>query len=101
MNRTKAQLELQSHLNNKKRKVWVRDWLKRQNSLGATDSICKELSLEDHNSYRNFLRIEPNLLWFLLNEVKAAIQRQETNMRRPIPAESKLQVTLRYLATGD
>lgn len=95
--------ELRNHLKNnkKKRHAWVCDWLKKQNTLGTTNSICRELSLEDQNSYRNFFTKEPNLFWFSLNKVKATIQKKYTNMRRPIPPESKLQDTLRFLATGD
>jgi len=37
----------------------------------------------------------------MLDKVKAAIQKDDTNMRLAIPAESKLNVTLRFLATGD
>lgn len=69
----------------------------RQNILGATNSICRKLSLENQNSYWNFFRMETNLFWFLLNKVKATTikwkQKKGTNMRGPIPAESKHQAT--------
>lgn len=97
--------ELRNYLKNsnkqKTRRVWVREWIRRRNLLGATSGVCRELSLEDQNSYKNFFRMEPNLFWVLLHKVKATIQKKDTNMRRPIPAESKLQVTLRFLATGE
>ncbi|XP_069599660.1 uncharacterized protein [Ranitomeya imitator] len=37
----------------------------------------------------------------LLGRVKGAIQRQDTQLRRAIPAEERLLVTLRFLATGE
>ncbi|GBP12706.1 Putative nuclease HARBI1 [Eumeta japonica] len=37
----------------------------------------------------------------LLSQVESAIQKQDTHMRNAIPAKVKLEVTLRYLATGD
>ena len=98
--------DLRTHLinsndNRRKRRVWVREWVKRRNVLGASNTICKELSIEDQGGYRNFLRMDPNMFSFLLNKVTATIQKSDTFMRRAIPAESKLHVTLRFLATGD
>lgn len=85
----------------KKKRVWVRDWIKKRNTLGATNNICRELSLEDQGGYRNFFRMDPNLHLYLFNKIKLTIQKKDTNMRLAIPAECKLDVTLRFLATGD
>jgi len=85
----------------KKKRVWVRDWIKKRNTLVATNNICRELSLEDQSGYRNFFRIDPSLHLYLLSKIKVAIQKNDTNMTLAIPAESKLNVTLRFLATGD
>lgn len=37
----------------------------------------------------------------LLNKVKTTIQKRDTNMRRVLSAESKLNATLRFLASGN
>jgi hypothetical protein len=75
--------ELRVYLNNvknKKKKLWVRDWVKRRNILGATNTICRELSTEDQGGYKNFFRMNRNQYAHLLNKVKTTIQKRDTNM---------------------
>lgn len=38
---------------------------------------------------------------YLLNKIGPAITKTDTNMRKSIPIQEKLAVTLRYLASGD
>lgn len=38
---------------------------------------------------------------YLLNKIGPKIAKQDTNMRKCIPAQERLAVTLRFLATGD
>jgi len=45
--------------------------------------------------------MDPSLHLYLLSKIKVAIQREYTNMRLAILAECKLNVTLRFLATGN
>lgn len=45
--------------------------------------------------------MNPNTYLYLLNKVKVEIQKNDTNMKLAVPAESKPNVTLTYLATGD
>jgi len=71
----------------KKKRVWVRDWIKKRNTLGATNNICQELCLEDQSAYRNFFIMDPSLHLYLLSKIKVAIQKEDTNMRLAIPAE--------------
>ena len=41
----------------KKRKIWVKEWLRRQETLGAYNNIASELQLQDCYSYRRYLRM--------------------------------------------
>jgi hypothetical protein len=41
----------------KKRCFWARPWILRRNQLGASETLQKELALEDTESYRNHLRV--------------------------------------------
>ncbi|CAI6376729.1 unnamed protein product [Macrosiphum euphorbiae] len=85
----------------KKREYWVRKWISRRNTLGASGTLLKELHFEDPRSYCNFLRVDYDMFYELLQKVGPIIQRQNTTMRTAIPAAIKLQVVLRYLASGD
>ena len=85
----------------RKRKIWIRSWISRRHELGASNTLMKELALEDQHSYRKQLRMSTDLFETLLKKVKPLIQKKDTNMRQALPAEIKLQITLRFLATGD
>lgn len=87
--------------NRKKRRFWVRQWILRRNRLGASETLLKELALEDIEGYRNHLRMSEEKFNELLSKVHDCIKKQDTMMRQAISPKLKLQVTLRYLATGD
>ncbi|KAJ8946639.1 hypothetical protein NQ314_008811 [Rhamnusium bicolor] len=75
--------------------------MKSRISLGASSTLLEELKNEDSSSYRNHLRMEVHQFEELLSTISNAIQRQDTHMRNAIPAKTKLELTLRFLATGD
>ncbi|XP_054709131.1 uncharacterized protein LOC129218835 [Uloborus diversus] len=54
----------------------------------------------DHEGYRRFLRMDTDTFQFLLQKIEPLISKQDTVMRRAIPAGERLAITLRYLATG-
>ncbi|KAI4455677.1 hypothetical protein MML48_9g00012276 [Holotrichia oblita] len=85
----------------KKRRFWVKQWILRRNRLGASETLLKELALEDKEGYRNHLRMSEERFDELLSKVQNCIKKQDNVMRQAIPPKFKLQVTLRYLATGD
>nr|CAI5867203.1 unnamed protein product [Callosobruchus analis] len=60
----------------KKKRIWVSDWIRRK-ELGASSRLLKELADEDPSFYMNVLSL--------------AFQNSRT----------KLEIALRYLATGD
>ncbi|KAI4465080.1 homeobox-like domain superfamily [Holotrichia oblita] len=87
--------------NCKKRRSWVKQWILRRNRLGASETFLKELALKDKEGYRNHLRMSEERFAELLSKVQDCIKKQDIVMRLAIPPKLKLQVTLRYLATGD
>ena len=55
----------------------------------------------DIQELRATLRMDPDVYQDLLDEVRPGITKQHTNFRRPISAERRLAITLRFLALGD
>ncbi|XP_046145255.1 uncharacterized protein LOC123988612 [Osmia bicornis bicornis] len=79
---------------------WVRQWISQRRVAGASAVLLPELSAENHQEYRNHLRLSPIQLEQLLTAVQPRIQRQYTLFRDPLLAREKLESTLYYLATG-
>jgi len=57
--------------------------------------------LEDPVAYHKVLQLTREKLEKLLEKVHPFIQKKDTQMRPAIPSRTKLEITLRYLATGD
>lgn len=85
----------------KNRKVWVKPWVERRFRFGASSALVKELKNEDPAGYRNLLRIRADKFDELLEMVQEMLSKQNTKLRMAIPVTTKLEITLRYLATGD
>ena len=85
----------------KNRKFWTKPYISRNSSLGAYNTLVQELRTEDAAAFKNFLRMDQTCFDELLEMVKPHLQKQDTNMRKSIPAGEKLALTLRYLATGE
>jgi len=83
------------------RRVWVREWIKRRNMLGASNLVSMELKSNFPEDFRNLLQMTECQFEYLLLRVTNIISKSDTNMRQAINAKTKLEVTLRYLATGD
>lgn len=84
-----------------RRTKWVRDWVIRRDQGGCYLNLLKELEIEDRNSFKNFMRMSSEDFNYLLSWVTPKIQKEDTCMRKAIPAGEKLALTLRYLATGE
>lgn len=93
--------ELEKKKTEKKKRIWVRDWIARREKYGASSTLIKELKEEDTAAYRNLLRMDVDQFDSLLQMVYELIKKEDTQMRMAIPPKTKLEVTLRYLATGD
>jgi hypothetical protein len=84
----------------KKRICWTQPWILRRQEHGAYYALMKELSQEDYESYRNFVRMTKKDFTELLEKVSPLIIKQDTIMRKSISPAERLSLTLRYLATG-
>jgi len=79
-----------------RRSIWVKDYLKSRNSR-----IMRDLEFNEDVLFKNFTRMSKTNFYTLLGIVEPMIAKQNTRFRESVPAEMKLAITLRYLATGD
>lgn len=84
----------------KRRTCWTRPWTLRRQEHGAHHSLIKELAQEEHESYKNFVRMTKKDLTELLEKVSPLIVKKDTIMRKSISPAERLSLTLRYLATS-
>lgn len=82
-----------------KRKCWVKPYLARK-ALGCYDNLLREFALEDRENYRRWMRLDEASFLEILDIIRSDIVRKDTIMRAAIPPETRLAITLRYLATG-
>jgi len=92
--------EVEEELNKNSKRMWIREWIKRRDTLGATNGLLKELEFEDPKEYFVTLRMSESCFNFLLKKLQPQIQRSDTHLRMAIPAKTKLQTVLYFLATG-
>ena len=83
----------------RRHRSWIRPWIRRHSTHGG-EVLLQELATEDPRSYMNVLRMNTTFDE-LLSLVHSKIQKQDTPMRCALPARLKLEVTLRFLASGD
>ncbi|KAG8230317.1 hypothetical protein J437_LFUL000587 [Ladona fulva] len=89
---------------NKRRKRRKQRWWRRELFVGAQESrneFFEKLVAEDEALFKNFTRISKEDFGYLLGKVTPIIRKTDTNYRDAIPADVRLLLTLRYLATGD
>ena len=65
----------------KKRRWWVKPWIMRRNTLGASNTLLVEWTSEDRDMYKNHLRMSREQFFELLSKVKPYTEKQDTNMR--------------------
>lgn len=94
----------------KPRRYWVRPSLQ-SHEIYTTNHLLSDLISDDtdilnleyrcNGGFRNFFRMSPSQFNQLLNMVIPSISKNDTNFRKAIPAQDRLAITLRFLATGD
>jgi len=92
--------EAEEELNDNSKQMWIREWIKRRDTLGATNGLLKWLEFEDPKEYFVTLRMSKSCFNFLLKKVQPQIQRSDSHLRSAIPAKRKLQTVLYFLVTG-
>lgn len=81
--------------------MWVRNWLLKRPKFGMYEKLMKHLRDGDTKSFRNFVRLGPEMFNEMVQELTPRIEKRRTPYREPLSTGLKLAVTLRYLATGD
>lgn len=82
----------------KPKKRWAKQWLLNRSELSHV-KLINQLRLEP-SDWRNYLRMNEESFFKLLDLVKPIIKKKDTNMRQSISPEERLAATLRFLATG-
>lgn len=93
--------EDEEEVQQKKRKCWVKNWVRLRPQEGFYAKLLVELRAEEPALYRDFLRMNEEQYEHLLALVTPYIQKQDTVMRESISAGERLVLTLRFLATGE
>lgn len=97
----KKDLQRKLKKNWKQKRKWVRSWIEKRDEYGASSGLLRELKDQDPLAYRNMLRLNSSKFDDLLQMVEGMLKKNDTTMRPAIPVTTKLEITLRYLATGD
>ncbi|XP_050528046.1 uncharacterized protein LOC126898138 [Daktulosphaira vitifoliae] len=63
--------------------------------------MLADLRMEPSGKFENFCRMSSTDFEYLLGKVGPYISRQDTVLRKCIPTQERLAMTLRFLATGD
>lgn len=92
--------EIEDDILTGRKRLWVRPWLLRRDTLGGSETVLSELEREDLKEFRSLIRMEKQQFDCLLENISHKISKTDTIMRVAIPAKVKLQVTLCFLATG-
>ncbi|KAH7961710.1 hypothetical protein HPB52_011561 [Rhipicephalus sanguineus] len=85
----------------KKRRWWVRPSLRSREVAGHASRLLPDLRSHDEEYFRDFLRMPPRTFDTLLELLRPAISKQDTNYRPAISAHDRLAMTIRFLATGE
>jgi hypothetical protein len=95
--------ELREIVKEKRRKLGrkCRNWIARRESLGASNCLFRELSSEYLQEYIKHMRMSVEKFDELLRLVESYISKTDTVMKSADPARLKLEVSLRFLASGD
>ena len=83
-----------------KRSTWVRDMFRKRELAGFYHTIFVELKTDREYFYRH-LRMSPERFGHLLGLIKNQIKKTVPRFRKPISAEERLLITLRFLASGE
>eukprot|EP00102_Acyrthosiphon_pisum_P023738 XP_016660948.1 PREDICTED: uncharacterized protein LOC103309795 [Acyrthosiphon pisum] len=84
----------------RKHNMWVHEINTKRNRFGEHHHLFPDL-LKDQKKFLKYFRMSPEKFYRLLNFIKNDIEKKDTTFRKAIPAEERLSICLRFLATGD
>jgi hypothetical protein len=85
----------------KERTMWVRTWLTLRPDQGAYGNLLHMLREHDIKGFKNFTRFTPAMFVDMVQRLTPRVRKQDTWLRKCLPVDIKVAITLRYLATGD
>ena len=82
--------------------MWVKPWIQQRDDRGAYTTIKAELyeTETDIPGFRKFIRMTRELFEMLKERLAPRLSKQKTDWRVPLSVGLKIDITLRYLATG-
>jgi hypothetical protein len=97
-----ALYNLQARRRRRRRTCWSRAWLgpERRRQFGLYDQLMVELRGEDTESFKNFLRMPPDMYDEIVRRLHPRLVKKSTAMREPLEPGLKVAMTLRHLASG-
>lgn len=94
-----AESSNEKYKNGKKRK-WQKEWLADKEQY-SNAKLLKKIRESDPFDYKNYMRMNEDCFNDLLEKLSPFIKKQDTFMRDAISIETRLSITLRFLATGN
>jgi hypothetical protein len=71
-----CQYSLEKLNKRKKRRWWVKPWITRRDTVGASNRLLVEWTSEDRDMYKNHLRMSREQFFELSSKVKTNIEKQ-------------------------
>ena len=54
-------------------RVWCKEWLQKRRKFSSFNTLFKELEVEGHDDFKDYLRLTPDLFVYLLELIKPTI----------------------------
>ncbi|KAG8250463.1 hypothetical protein J6590_100973, partial [Homalodisca vitripennis] len=74
-----------------KKTIMDENWLK-EREMYSDMRLLKDLRENHENDYRNYLRMDDETFSYVLEKVRPRIERQDTNLRKAITTEPRLDI---------
>ena len=81
------------------RRFWVRPWIGRRRQFGRYDQLLVELRNEDQASFKDFMRMPPDMFDELLTRMGPRITKHTANYKETLDPGLKLALTLRHITS--
>lgn len=89
----------------KRKRIWVKEWLLKhgtESPFGAFhENVYPDWMISDPERYRRTMRMSTDAFSELVDLVTPYIKKYNTHLRKSIPVDKRLAITLKYLASGD